>query len=287
MVTRKCAAALAAGCPCVVKPAAETPLTALALANLASRAGFPPGSLSVITTSKNTVSVGKVLTQHPDIRKFSFTGSTSVGKLLASQCSSTVKKVSLELGGNAPFIVFDDADIDDAVEGLMASKFRLSGQTCVCANRIFVQAGIFQDFLKAVLTKVSQFRLGPGFDPESTHGPLITAQAAQKVERHVQDALGKGAQLCLGGKTDKSLGASFFEPTVLANVSTDALCAREETFGPLLPIIKFTSEDEVLEAANSVDVGLAGYFFTRDSSRTWRVAEALEVGMVSHEFCFE
>lgn len=280
MITRKVAAAFAAGCPCIVKPAAETPLTALALAELGRRAGVPDGALSIITTQRNTVAVGKVLTQHPEIRKFSFTGSTAVGKLLAAQCSSTIKRISLELGGNAPFIVFDDADVKKAVEGILASKFRLSGQTCVCANRAFVQAGIYNQFAAAVVEKVDEFRLGPGADPKSTLGPLITKQAAEKVEKHVQDALRRGAETLTGGKPARELGEAFYQPTVLADVSPESLCAKEETFGPLLPLLKFTSEEDVLGMVNASEVGLAGYFFTENVSRAWRAAEALEVGMV-------
>ena len=281
MITRKVGAAIAAGCPCVVKPAAETPLTAIALAELARRAGFPEGALSIITTLKNTVDVGKVLTQHPEIRKFCFTGSTAVGKLLASQCTSTVKRVSLELGGNAPLIVFDDADIGKSTEGILASKFRLSGQTCVCANRVYVQAGVYEKVCASLIKRVESFRLGPGTDAKSTHGPLINKQAVSKVTKHVQDALNLGARAVVGGKPASDLGEAFFEPTVLVNVSPDALCAREETFGPLLSLIKFETEEDVIQLANNTPFGLAGYLFTENISRAWRVAEAIEVGMVS------
>jgi succinate-semialdehyde dehydrogenase / glutarate-semialdehyde dehydrogenase len=280
MVTRKVAAAIAAGCPCVVKPAAETPLTALALANLAHRAGLPAGSLNIITTLSKTIEVGKVLTQHPAIQKFSFTGSTPVGKLLAAQCTSTMKKMSLELGGNAPFIVFDDADIEKAVDGIMASKFRLSGQTCVCANRLYVQSGIHDRLVEAVVARVNAFRLGPGSEKETTLGPLISYKAVKKVESHVQDAVQRGGKILTGGKPATDLGESFFPATVISNVDTDSLCAREETFGPLLPILKFESEEDAIKLANNTDVGLAGYFFTENVSRAWRIAEALEVGMV-------
>lgn len=281
MVTRKVAAAFAAGCPSVIKPAAETPLTALALAELAARAGFPEGSINIITTLRHTVEVGKILTQHPGVSKFSFTGSTRVGKLLAAQCTTTMKKTSMELGGNAPFIVFDDADIKEAVAGLMASKFRLSGQTCICASRVFVQRGIHAKFVEAVVKEVAQFRLGPGKDAQTTHGPLISPQAARKVESHVDDAISKGASLKLGGKVAEQLGPAFFEPTVLSGVSMDALCASEETFGPVLPIFEFETESDVISMANQTEVGLAGYFFTKDTSRVWRVSEAIDVGMVS------
>lgn len=280
MVTRKVAAAIAAGCPCVVKPAAETPLTALALANLAHRAGLPAGSLNIVTTLSKTIEVGKVLTQHPAIQKFSFTGSTLVGKLLAAQCTSTMKKMSLELGGNAPFIVFDDADIEKAVDGIMASKFRLSGQTCVCVNRLYVQSGIHDRLVDAVVARVNAFRLGPGSEKETTLGPLISDKAVNKVELHVQDAVQRGGMILTGGKPATDLGEAFFPATVISNVDPDSLCAREETFGPLLPILKFESEKNAIKLANNTNVGLAGYFFTENVSRAWRVAEALEVGMV-------
>ncbi|KUL83710.1 hypothetical protein ZTR_07511 [Talaromyces verruculosus] len=280
MVTRKVAAAIAAGCPCVVKPAAETPLTALALANLAHRAGLPAGSLNIVTTLSKTIEVGKALTQHPAIQKFSFTGSTLVGKLLAAQCTSTMKKMSLELGGNAPFIVFDDADIEKAVDGIMASKFRLSGQTCVCANRLYVQSGIHDRLVDAVVARVNAFRLGPGSEKETTLGPLISDKAVKKVELHVQDAVQRGGRILTGGKPATDLGEAFFPATVISNVDPGSLCAREETFGPLLPILKFESEEDAIKLANNTDVGLAGYFFTENVSRAWRVAEALEVGMV-------
>lgn len=280
MVTRKAAAAIAAGCPCIIKPAAETPLTALALAALSQRAGLPPGAINVVTTFKHVVEVGKVLTQHLDIRKFSFTGSTTVGKMLAAQCMSTVKRVSLELGGNAPFIIFEDADIEQAVEGLMKSKFRLSGQTCVCANRVYVQKGILPRVAEAVAAQVKRLRVGDGSRPQTTIGPLISPRAVTKVSSHITDALDLGAKVLCGGDPASELGEAFFQPTVLIDVAPDSLCAREETFGPLLPIIAFDSESEVVNLANQSSVGLAGYFYTKDSARAWRVAEALEVGMV-------
>lgn len=284
MVTRKVAAALAAGCPCIIKPAPETPLTALALVNLAIQAGFPPGSVSVITTKRNTVAVGKVLTQHPAIRKFSFTGSTTVGKALAAQCTSTVKRVSLELGGNAPFMVFDDADLLKAADAIMASKFRLSGQTCVFANRIYAQAGIHERLAEILVERVRKFRLGPGKEAESTMGPLITEAAVSKVDTHVKDAVERGAKVLIGGQAESSLQGSFFQPTILIDVPVDALCAKEETFGPLLPIFKFETEEDALKLANDSQVGLAGYFFTDSVSRAWKVAEEMEVGMVSEPY---
>ncbi|KAH8692217.1 aldehyde dehydrogenase domain-containing protein [Talaromyces proteolyticus] len=280
MITRKVGAAIAAGCPCVVKPAAETPLTALALAHLAYQAGLPAGALSIVTTLVHTASVGKVLTQHPSIRKFSFTGSTAVGKLLAAQCTTTMKKVNLELGGNAPFIVFDDADVSKAVDGIVASKFRLSGQTCVCVNRLYVQSGVHDRIVEALIARVNQFRLGPGDDPKTTLGPLISKKAAEKVAAHTEDAVKRGGHVLTGGEVASDLGEAFFQPTIVTNVAPDALCARSETFGPFLPILRFGTEDEVVQMANSTEVGLAGYFFTENISRAWRVAEALEVGMV-------
>ncbi|CAI7568871.1 unnamed protein product [Penicillium pancosmium] len=282
MVMRKVGAALAAGCPCVLKLAAETPLTAIALAELARRAGFPAGSFSVVTTMAHTIEVGKVLTQHPDIRKFSFTGSTAVGKLLAAQCTSTVKRTSMELGGNAPFLVFDDAEsnLEKVVEGIMQSKFRLSGQTCVCANRVYVQAGIHDRLVQALQDRVKALVVGPGEDPKTTLGPLISGKAVSKVLAHVQDACMNGATLLVGGRRPEGLSESFCEPTLLVNVKADSLCAREETFGPLLPIIKFDTEVDVIKMANSVPVGLAAYFFTGNIAQAWRVAEAMKVGMV-------
>ncbi|KAJ5097156.1 aldehyde dehydrogenase domain-containing protein [Penicillium angulare] len=280
MITRKVGAAFAAGCGSVVKPAAETPLTAIAIAELARRAGVPNGALQIITTLKNTVQVGKVLTQHPDICKMSFTGSSSVGKLLATQCTSTMKRVSLELGGNAPFIVFDDADIETATKALIASKFRHSGQTCVCTNRAYVQSGIYDRLLQAVTNEVERFSLGNGMYSSTTHGPLISPAAVKKNEHFVRDAVNKGAKVSVGGRAATSLGSSFFEPTVLANVSPDALCAKEEIFGPILPLIRFDTEDQVIQLANDTKSGLAGYIATGDLARGWRLAEILNVGMV-------
>ncbi|CRG84139.1 succinate-semialdehyde dehydrogenase (NADP+) [Talaromyces islandicus] len=280
MITRKVGAAIAAGCPCIIKPAAETPLTALAIAHLAHQAGLIAGALNIVTTLVHTQIVGKMLTQHPSIRKFSFTGSTAVGKLLAAQCMTTMKKISLELGGNAPFIVFNDADIKKAVDGIISCKFRLSGQTCVCANRLYVQSGIHDQIVEALVIRINQFRLGPGDQPETTLGPLISKKATEKVAAHTEDAVKRGGRVVTGGKVASELGEAFFQPTVITNVSPEALCAREETFGPFLPIFTFETEEEVVQLANSTDVGLAGYFFTENASRAWRVAESLEVGMV-------
>ncbi|KAG8760600.1 succinate semialdehyde dehydrogenase NADP+ linked [Ceratobasidium sp. 428] len=280
MIGRKLAPALAAGCTVVIKPPAETPFSALALAELARRAGVPDGVINVVTTDKNIKEVGKELCESKDVKKVSFTGSTPVAKILSQQASSTLKKVSWEAGGNAPFIVFDDADIEKAVEGAIACKFRGSGQTCVCANRIYVQSSVYADFAAQLAEKVDAFKLGNGMDPKTTHGPLIHAKAIGKVEAHVNDAVSRGASILVGGKRAESLGPNFFEPTVLADVPGDALLADEETFGPVAALIKFETEDEVIRLANNSDVGLAGYFFSRDVGRVWRVAEALEVGMV-------
>lgn len=280
MIGRKLAPALAAGCTVVVKPPAETPFSALALVELARRAGVPDGVINVVTTDKYIKDVGKELCESKLVKKVSFTGSTPVAKLLSQQASSTLKKVSWEAGGNAPFIVFDDADIEKAVEGAIACKFRGSGQTCVCANRIYVQASVYADFAALLAEKVDAFKLGNGMDPKTTHGPLIHEKAIGKVEAHVKDAVAKGASVLVGGKRAESLGPNFFEPTVLADVPNDVQIADEETFGPVAALIKFETEDEVIRLANNSDVGLAGYFFSRDVGRVWRVAEALEVGMV-------
>ncbi|CAK7215485.1 succinate semialdehyde dehydrogenase NADP+ linked [Sporothrix curviconia] len=280
MITRKVGPALAAGCSVVVKAPGETPYSALALAELSIRAGIPAGVFNVITALENTPEVGLVLTTHPTIRKISFTGSTNVGKLLMKQCSSTLKKLSLELGGNAPFIVFDDADVDTAVAGAITSKFRSSGQTCVCANRIFVQRGIYDKFAEKFAAKVREFRVGNGFEKGVTHGPLIHDRAAKKANEHVRDAEKKGAKIVEGGDFLPNLGANFFAPTVLTGLNQDMLMAREETFGPVAGLFPFETEEEVVRYANSVEVGLAGYFFSRDIERIYRVAEHLEVGMV-------
>ncbi|KAK3693519.1 succinate-semialdehyde dehydrogenase NADP+ [Podospora appendiculata] len=280
MITRKIGPALAAGCTVVCKSPGETPYTSLAIAELAHRAGVPKGVVNIITALDNTPAVGLVLTSDPAIRKISFTGSTPVGKLLMKQCSTTLKKLSLELGGNAPFIVFDDADVDAAVTGAIASKFRSSGQTCVCANRIFVQRGIYDAFAAKFAAKVREFKVGNGFAAGVTHGPLIHAKAVAKVEQHVRDAEAKGAKVVVGGQRLPAVGDNFFEPTVLTGMTADMDMASEETFGPVAGLFMFDTEDEVVRLANATNVGLAGYFFSKDLSRVYRVAEHLEVGMV-------
>lgn len=280
MITRKIAPALAAGCTVVCKAPGETPFTALALAELAHRAGIPKGVVNIITALDNTPEVGEVITTHPVVKKVSFTGSTGVGKLLMKQSSSTLKKLSLELGGNAPFVVFDDADVDAAVNGAIASKFRSSGQTCVCANRIYVQEGIYDEFVKKFAEKVKSFKVGNGFENGVTHGPLIHDRAVTKVEAHVKDAVSKGASLLIGGQKLPDLGANFFQPTVLRDMTVDMAIATEETFGPVAGLFPFKSEADVVAMANKSEVGLAGYFYARDLSRVYRVAESLEVGMV-------
>jgi succinate-semialdehyde dehydrogenase / glutarate-semialdehyde dehydrogenase len=277
MITRKVAPALAAGCTTVVKPAPETPLTALALAVLAERAGFPPGVFNVVTG--DAPAIGRVLTEHPAVRFVGFTGSTEVGKLLMRQAASTVKKVGLELGGNAPFIVFDDADLDAAVEGAMASKFRNMGQTCVCANRLYAQAGVYDDFVSRLAKKVMELKVGNGVEVGVTQGPLIKPAAVEKVERHIADAVGQGARVVTGGRRH-ALGRTFFEPTVLANVTTRMLITREEVFGPVAPVYRFADEADVIAQANATEYGLAAYFYARDLGRVFRVAEALEYGIV-------
>jgi succinate-semialdehyde dehydrogenase / glutarate-semialdehyde dehydrogenase len=277
MITRKVAPALAVGCTAVVKPASETPLTALALARLAVRAGLPKGVFNVVT-GKSSV-VGDVLTSHPAVRVVSFTGSTEVGKKLIIQCAGTVKKIYTELGGNAPFIVFDDADLDAAVEGVMISKFRNMGQTCVCANRIYAQAGIHDAFVEKLTAAVRALKLGDGRAPGVTQGPLVNAKAVEKVEAHVADALAKGAKIVTGGARS-SLGGSFFEPTVLTGVTAAMAVAREETFGPLAPVFRFETEEEAIRLANDTEFGLASYFYARDVGRIFRVAEGLQAGMV-------
>ncbi|WP_428605831.1 NAD-dependent succinate-semialdehyde dehydrogenase [Sedimenticola sp.] len=278
MITRKCAPALAAGCPVVVKPAALTPLSALALAELAERAGIPKGVFNVVT-SESGVRVGKEMTANPTVRKLSFTGSTAVGKILTRACADTMKKVSMELGGNAPFIVFSDADLDAAVSGAMASKYRNAGQTCVCVNRFLVQDEIYDAFTDKLATAVSQLQVGDGMTEGITQGPLINEAAVTKVNAHIQDALGKGARLICGGKRHAQ-GGTFFEPTVIADATPDMTVAREETFGPLAPIFRFQTEAEAIRLANDTEVGLAAYFYSRDIGRIWRVSEALEYGMV-------
>lgn len=278
MITRKAAPALAAGCAVVVKPAAETPLSALALAELAHQAGLPKGLLNIVT-STDAVTVGKVLTESSIVRKATFTGSTRVGKILMEQSACTVKKLALELGGNAPSIVFDDADLDNAVEGVFASKFRNSGQTCVCTNRIYVQAGIYEQFLAKFKQKMAQIKLGSANEQGVTMGPLITQSAVEKVQRHIEDAIQKGATVMMGGKPS-ALGGTFFEPTLLRDATQSMLIAHEETFAPLAPIIRFEAEEEAIQMANDTEFGLASYLFTQDMSRIWRVSEALEYGIV-------
>jgi succinate-semialdehyde dehydrogenase/glutarate-semialdehyde dehydrogenase len=280
MITRKVAPALAAGCPVIVKPAEQTPLTALALAVLAERAGFPPGVFNIVTGSAASAAlIGGELTGNPLVRKLSFTGSTEVGRLLMAQCAPTLKKISLELGGNAPFIVFDDADVDAAVAGAMASKYRNAGQTCVCANRLLVQEGIYEEFAHKLAVQVGELQVGVGTETGVTQGPLIDAAALAKVEAHVADALAQGARVLTGGKRH-ARGGTFFEPTVLADVTPAMRCAREETFGPVAPLFKFKDEAEAIQLANATEYGLAAYFYARDLARVWRVAEALEYGMV-------
>ncbi|MDX7992821.1 NAD-dependent succinate-semialdehyde dehydrogenase [Xenorhabdus littoralis] len=278
MITRKIGPALAAGCTVVLKPAAETPLSALALAVLAEQAGIPAGVLNIVT-GIDAKTIGEVLTSSPIVRKLSFTGSTRVGKLLMAQSADTVKKLSLELGGNAPFIVFDDADLDAAVEGAMATKFRNSGQTCVCANRILVQESIYDAFAERLVQAVKQLQVGPATNRTSQQGPLINQAAVEKVQAHISDAVSNGAQILTGGKSH-SLGGLFFEPTVLADVTESMLLAQDETFGPLAPLFKFRDEDEAIRIANNTEFGLAAYFYSRDIGRIYRVAEALESGMV-------
>jgi succinate-semialdehyde dehydrogenase/glutarate-semialdehyde dehydrogenase len=277
MITRKAGPALAAGCTMVIKPASQTPYSALALCELAERAGIPKGVLSVVTGAAGAI--GTELTTNPIVRKFTFTGSTEIGKLLMQQCASTVKKVSLELGGNAPFIVFDDADLASAVEGAMASKFRNTGQTCVCANRIFVQDGVYEKFSKMLADRVAQMKVGNGLEDGNAQGPLIDMKAVEKVEEHIADALQKGAVVLTGGKRHEK-GGQFFQPTVLANVNTSMKVTHEETFGPVAPLYRFSTEDELLRLANNTEYGLASYFYSRDIGRIWRIAEGLESGIV-------
>lgn len=280
MITRKVAPALAAGCTVVIKPAEDTPLSALALAVLAEQAGFPPGVLNIVTT-RQPAAVGNELTSNPLVRKLSFTGSTQIGKLLMAQSADTVKKLSLELGGDAPFIVFDDADIDEAVKGALASKYRNAGQTCVCANRFYAQAGIYEEFTQKLAAAASQMKVGNGAESGVEIGPLINDKAKEKVERLLTDAIQKGATVLTGGKTKKlSATGAFFEPTVLTNVTPDMDISSEEIFGPIAPVTRFDTEAEVIRLANDTAFGLASYFYGRDYARIWRVAEALEYGMV-------
>ncbi len=278
MITRKAGPALAAGCPMVIKPATATPLTALAMAVLAERAGVPAGVLGVVTGSARAI--GGEMTGNPTVRKLTFTGSTEIGKELMAQCAGTVKKVSLELGGNAPFLVFDDADLDEAVRGAIASKYRNTGQTCVCANRLLVQSGVYDAFAAKLAEAVKALKVGPGLTTEGAQqGPLIDMAAVEKVEDHIRDAVGKGARVVLGGRRHE-LGGSFFEPTILADVTPAMKVAREETFGPVAPLFRFETEEEAVRMANDTEFGLAAYFYSRDIGRVWRVAEALEYGIV-------
>ncbi len=277
MITRKAGAALAAGCTIVIKPAESTPLSAFAQAELAERAGVPKGVFNVLTGRPQAI--GGELTSNPTVAKITFTGSTAVGKLLMRQCADTVKKVSLELGGNAPFIVFDDADLDAAVAGAMASKYRNTGQTCVCANRLLVQAGVYDAFVEKLVAATQKLRVGAGLEGPTEQGPLIDGKAVAKVEEHIADAVAKGARLALGGKRH-ALGGTFFEPTILTDVTADMKVAREETFGPVAPVFKFETEADAIRMANDTEFGLASYFYTRDLARSWRVSEALEYGIV-------
>ncbi len=277
MITRKAAPGLAAGCPIIIKPASATPFTATALIELAERAGFPKGIISLVTGSASAI--GKEMTENPIVRKLSFTGSTEIGKVLMAQCAGTVKKVSLELGGNAPLIVFDDCNIDEAVRGAMASKYRNAGQTCVCANRILVQDGVYDKFADAFGTEVRKLKVGSGLEDGVSQGPLIDMAAVEKVEEHINDAVTKGAKVVVGGGRH-DLGGQYFQPTVLTDVDTQMKVAREETFGPLAPLFRFSDERQAIEMANNTEYGLAAYFFSRDIGRIWRVAEALEYGMV-------
>jgi succinate-semialdehyde dehydrogenase/glutarate-semialdehyde dehydrogenase len=277
MITRKAGPALAAGCTIVCKPATQTPYSALAMAELAERAGVPKGVLNVITGSASEI--GGEMTSNPIVRKLTFTGSTMVGKKLMAQCAATMKKVSLELGGNAPFIVFDDADLDAAVQGAIASKYRNTGQTCVCANRLLVQDGIYDEFAGKLVDAVALLRIGDGLKGATDQGPLIDMKAVAKVEEHIADALAKGAAIATGGKRH-ALGGTFFEPTVLTNVKPDMMVAREETFGPIAPLFRFKTEAEAIRMANDTEFGLAAYFYTRDLARSWRVSEGLEYGIV-------
>jgi succinate-semialdehyde dehydrogenase/glutarate-semialdehyde dehydrogenase len=277
MITRKAGPALAAGCSLLLKPATQTPFSALALAELGARAGIPPGVFNVVTGS--AAAIGGEVTTNPTVRKVTFTGSTEIGKKLMVQCAGTLKKLSLELGGNAPFIVFDDADLDAAVQGAIASKYRNTGQTCVCANRLLVQEGVYEEFAEKLAAAVGKLRIGDGLKGATDQGPLIDAKAVAKVEEHVADALNKGAKVALGGKRHE-LGGTFFEPTILTGVTPDMLVAREETFGPVAPLFKFKSEAEAIAMANDTEFGLAAYFYTRDLARSWRVSEAIEYGIV-------
>ncbi|MFW2071861.1 NAD-dependent succinate-semialdehyde dehydrogenase [Acinetobacter gerneri] len=277
MITRKVGPALAAGCTVIIKPASETPLSALALVALAEQAGIPKGVVNVVTGSAREI--GAVLTEHPLVRKVSFTGSTQIGKLLMQQCSSTMKKVSMELGGNAPFIIFEDADLDRAVDGAIASKFRNSGQTCVCTNRVLVHESVHDVFVEKLAAAVEKLKVAAAFEQGAEQGPLINEKAVEKIQEHIEDAVAKGAKVVTGGHRH-ALGYTFFEPTVLSGVTPDMLVAKDETFGPLAPVFKFSTEAEAIEMANDTEFGLASYIYTQNLSRAWRVGEALEYGMV-------
>ncbi len=277
MLTRKAGPALAAGCTMVIKPASQTPYSALALAELAGRAGIPEGVLSVLPGQASAI--GGEMTSNPTVRKLTFTGSTEIGKLLMAQCAGTVKKVTMELGGNAPFIVFDDADVDAAVEGAMVSKYRNTGQTCVCANRLYVQSGVYEEFAAKLAQQVSAMKVGNGLDDGVVQGPLIDMAGVEKVEEHIADALEKGARVVVGGGRH-DLGQTFFQPTILADVTQEMLVAKDETFGPMAPLFRFETEEEVTRLANDTEFGLAAYFYSRDIGRVWRVAEAVEYGLV-------
>lgn len=279
MITRKCAPALAAGCTVVIKPAEATPLTALALVKLAEQVGFPEGVINIVTASR-PAEIGEVLTTDPRVRKVSFTGSTPVGKRLLAQCAGTVKKASMELGGNAPFIVFDDADLDAAVEGAIASKYRNSGQTCVCTNRFLVQSGIYDSFIDKLAARVAELKVGNGLDNDVIQGPLINQAAVDKVSEHIRDALDKGARLVCGGQPHE-LGRTFFQPTLVADVTDDMRVATEETFGPLAAVFRFDTDEDAIRMANATEFGLAAYFYARDYQRIWHVMEGLEYGMVA------
>ena len=278
MITRKAAPALAAGCTFVCKPATQTPYSALAMAELGARAGLPAGVLNIITGASSS-EIGGELTSNPMVRKLTFTGSTGVGKKLMAQCAGTMKKISLELGGNAPFIVFEDADLDAAAAGAIVSKYRNTGQTCVCANRLLVQNSVYEAFTRKLVEAVAKLRVGDGLKGATDQGPLIDTKALAKVEEHIADAVAKGGQIAYGGKRH-ALGGTFFQPTVITNVTSDMLVAREETFGPIAPIFRFDTEEEAVRMANDTEFGLASYFYTRDLARSWRVAEALEYGIV-------
>ncbi|RMJ26005.1 succinate-semialdehyde dehydrogenase [Aspergillus sp. HF37] len=281
MIIRKVAAALAAGCPMIVKPSPETPLSVLALADLALRAGFPPGVLNIITTdNENTPAVSEALCKHPLVRKVTFTGSTAVGRVIAKHCSDGLKKVTMELGGNCPFIVFNDGDLDQAVAALMVLKWRTAGQACTHANRVYVQSGVYEEFAQKMLQATQKLRVGHGADSTTTMGALTTSRGVQKMEKHVADAVSKGGKVLCGGKTSSGLGGYFFEPTIISGMTSSMLTTNEEIFGPLLGLSRFDTEEEVVEAANNTSMGLASYFFTKDADRTWRLLESLEAGII-------